>query len=860
MDLRPTHQFDPWSADAARLGGAGLNFDDIDFNDPESVFRALGGGGLGGLPIPKAESPDSVRREAKERRDSIFASYAKLHDILERHEDPIQKRWAKKKKAQRLQILLKAWPNMAPNHRPDFEAFLKESEQQRMRGTKYRDWFIWPYINQEDLSRPRLLPLLLNSRGRHHPCTFAGIDATNTKFAFVTKAVVPIFLNEYTMILNGVDEKQPDDYGKLLSWDEHPSNFELAMSQRQFLPGEGLLVLEVQDRLLSFLVKCCTEILHEIPEDQLLSSKYPVQPEPHMKEESETTGFDSLAVLAAEAPYRVPAKLDFGRIESLLGAQAAACEDHLWSLREDPNYFVDKALELEEHRIETLKDYRGRPHPVSQNEAIFWSRILGSLVNSAYMEVEVYNELHRQAKELKALQEKYANVISVKDDLPKEYLKALLKFRFYLNQATKGVLGQLKQSALSSPPMRNLAVRNYPSQSFEESMRDLQTDKIAAAINSRHKMTPVEKRLMWLLRTLWEDGMDLFLASQPIIVDELERLLETEKEASNLISSYVAGLIGQLSIITQCMKQLDCYQPWARSFETLNIDYEDAIKESFAETSKPWAAILRATSERGGWFSSLVRLGKPTGKRFFYPIDKRRTKENVEALRSAESNLDEFWKGVDRIMYKHANNLENTFVRRLLTQSRSLQRTPEWVEPSAPTTSEKGAKPAVADVDDLIIPFSSFFFGLPASPQSEALPAPKTKVKTRGTAATPTEPAATEQPPTSDTTGHKQPTFTVDAKSIKVFRTLFYNPIVTSSPGEIPWNDFLHAMTSTGFMAEKLYGSVWQFRPTNLDVERAIQFHEPHPKGKLTFMMARRIGRRLNRAYGWMGSMFVPEK
>ncbi|KAK3351069.1 LOW QUALITY PROTEIN: hypothetical protein B0H65DRAFT_567970 [Neurospora tetraspora] len=735
---------------------------------------------------------------------------------------------------------------MAPNHRPDFEAFLKESEQQRMMGTKYRDWFIWPYINQEDLSRPRLLPLLLNSRGRHHPCTFAGIDATNTKFAFVTKAVVPIFLNEYTMILNGVDEKHPDEYGKLLSWDEHPSNFELAMSQRQFLPGEGLLVLEVQDRLLSFLVKCCTEILHEIPEDQLLSSKYPVQPEPHMKEESETTGFDSLAVLAAEAPYRVPAKLDFGRIESLLGAQAAASEDHLWSLREDSNYFVDKALELQEHRPETLKDRWGKSYP-----EVFWSRILSSLVNTAYMEVEVYNELHRQAKELQALQEKYAKAISVKDDLPKEYLKALLKFRFYLYQATKGVLGELKQTVMSSPPMRYLSFR------AQGSLRDL--NEVAVAFNPNHKMNPVEKRLVWLLRTLWEDGMDLFLASQPIIVDELERLLETEKEASRMISSYVAGLIGQLSIITQCMRQLDCYQPWARSFETLDIDHEDSIKAAFAETSKPWAAIVRATSEKQGRFYSLVRLGKPACKRFFYPVDKRRTKENVEALRSAEGNLDEFWKGVDRIMYKDANNLENTFVRRLLTQSRSLQRTPEWVEPSVPTADDKGAKPTVANVDDLIIPFSSFFFGLTA-PKPEPTPSPKIKVKTRGTTNAPTEPTATEQPPTPDLTEDKQPIFAVDARSIKVFRTLFYNPNITSSPGEIPWNDFLHAITSTGFMAEKLYGSVWQFRPTNLDVERAIQFHEPHPKGKLTFMMARRIGRRLNRAYGWMGSMFVSEK
>jgi hypothetical protein len=36
-----------------------------------------------------------------------------------------------------------------------------------------------------------------------------------------------------------------------------------------------------------------------------------------------------------------------------------------------------------------------------------------------------------------------------------------------------------------------------------------------------------------------------------------------------------------------------------------------------------------------------------------------------------------------------------------------------------------------------------------------------------------------------------------------------------------------------------------------------IQFHEPHPKGKLQYRDARRYGRRLQRAYGWCGAMFV---
>jgi hypothetical protein len=135
----------------------------------------------------------------------------------------------------------------------------------------------------------------------------------------------------------------------------------------------------------------------------------------------------------------------------------------------------------------------------------------------------------------------------------------------------------------------------------------------------------------------------------------------------------------------------------------------------------------------------------------------------------------------------------------------------------------------------------------------------KAKVKTRGTpAATTTEGVAV---PDETQVEDRQPSFAVDPRALKVFRTLFVEPATTSTPGEIPWKDFLHAMASTGFLARKLYGSVWQFSPTKLDVERPIQFHEPHPHDKIPFTSATRFGRRLNRAYGWVGSMFsVKEK
>lgn len=85
------------------LDGAGLgNLLGVDFNDPASFFKALGGDAGTNLPIPDLMSPEDVRRVAKERTTNIFASHKTLHEMLLRHEATIHKRWTKRNRQQRL--------------------------------------------------------------------------------------------------------------------------------------------------------------------------------------------------------------------------------------------------------------------------------------------------------------------------------------------------------------------------------------------------------------------------------------------------------------------------------------------------------------------------------------------------------------------------------------------------------------------------------------------------------------------------------------------------------------------------------------------------------------------------------------
>jgi hypothetical protein len=98
------------------------------------------------------------------------------------------------------------------------------------------------------------------------------------------------------------------------------------------------MIFEAQARLMAFLVSCCKELLHDIPEaDSTSDDKFDIAAEPQRKSEVRVIGFESLGALAAEAPYRLPAQIDLERVKSLFAAKVSAVEDHLWALCEDPS-------------------------------------------------------------------------------------------------------------------------------------------------------------------------------------------------------------------------------------------------------------------------------------------------------------------------------------------------------------------------------------------------------------------------------------------------------------------------------------------------------------------------------------------
>lgn len=121
---------------------------------------------------------------------------------------------------------------------------------------------------------------------------------------------------------------------------------------------------------------------------------------------------------------------------------------------------------------------------------LFWERVIGNVVTDAYGGLVLWDIISQQLTHLATLQAKYSDSITPTKTLPLEYFKALLKFRYMLEQSKSGPIFQLKTGGPASPYYRSTFVRepHVPG----SNMILLQN------------MTKIDQ-LMWLFSNLWTD-------------------------------------------------------------------------------------------------------------------------------------------------------------------------------------------------------------------------------------------------------------------------------------------------------------------------------------------------------------------
>jgi hypothetical protein len=126
--------------------------------------------------------------------------------------------------------------------------------------------------------------------------------------------------------------------------------------------SDGILVLEIQAKILDFLLGACSVILHD-KKPLFDDSSIPTQPQPESLPDPNHGEWASIWQLTIERPYTVPKKVNLSELLSLAQAALDQSRDHTWPLREDPGYFSRVAHDYLDHLPEKMLDLSGREHP-----------------------------------------------------------------------------------------------------------------------------------------------------------------------------------------------------------------------------------------------------------------------------------------------------------------------------------------------------------------------------------------------------------------------------------------------------------------------------------------------------------------
>lgn len=327
--------------------------------------------------------------------------------------------------------------------------------------------------------------------------------------------------------------------------------------------------------------------------------------------------------------------MDLDELVPLLDASTSAAKDRLWDLREDPLYFSHELLKNKEDRHPEALNKPTIKGPPALAERVqddgLWKVVVATVLSEAALRLEIFSQLQQQAKELQALQATFAigARVPLPDELPDMYTNCLNTFRALLATTSKMYLAMLTVAGPPSSALRRFFGRcaSHPS-------------RCAYHLKQGAAKTKVEKRMLWLLQALCEDGANLSLAGLPFTVDELERLLQADAEAGRMITPHLFELIGELSVISHCLDQVDKHISYARVYVA-----EGQKRDIDAEVFKRLGPCRSVSySFQPQKFPEAARVVDPFKRTFRYPILKHRTRENVASLQEAEQNLDGFWK------------------------------------------------------------------------------------------------------------------------------------------------------------------------------------------------------------------------
>ena len=783
------------------------------------------------LPIPKKLSYEEIAQHAARFSKSIFVDWTKLNAIVKRFEPAIQKRWLKKNLDQKRSILLKAWPDIPKTHRPDFVGFRNVRKQAPRSRTLLSAAYLWPYINLEDLQGHNHLLMFLNSRGRNLPDLFLSADVEAAHLGRGWH----LHMEEDLMSMQFFGQRSPRSYGKLGTKDD------LGMIQRsdcRYHPALGLLGLEIQAGIYEFLLACAKHILHDVDASQYFLA--PHQPMPLLPEPTKNE-WPSLTAHTLQAPYGAPQQMDLNRLKTLVGARRAAAEDHVWMLREDPGYFLESLKDWKEHDAEMLK------HACNT----CWKTVAARMISDAFTSFQFWHHIYCLLDSMPSMDSQMRRADHTGLRLEWEEEEAWAELLIIIDFMFTVPISLLTSGLPPAPRMRGYYQWDRPLIQWNDNWA------------TKRPLSNAERRVDLLFHGICcHEQRNLHSLNH--LVQEVQYMIDTDSEAGQLVDSWLLTHFSDLAMLSELKMRIENLEPWASTWKAIGVHSSLPVQQSahrlFSLDNK-----IRPAMAKGCINSKL--LGDPTDGRFDYPATKRKNQANVKQMRYAEYCLDLFWVEIEKqVKVQCGISLDDVLDSRLL-EPRELYRTPKWKEtfllPAPDTLKHETALSELDANAARLHPMSTIY-------DPVILLTPKTKTKTKGIAATP----PVKEHLSTFTTGQEGTAaestllkIKVPKRAYKVLSALLPSSVESNERTEIAWDQLLQALNIIGLQPEKLYGSVWIFKPKSageckVEMKRSIQFHEPKEVrrgSKIPFHMVRTLGRRLKHAYGWEGGMFERE-
>ncbi|TVY32367.1 hypothetical protein LOCC1_G008893 [Lachnellula occidentalis] len=774
-------------------------------------------------------SDEKARQIAAEKITNINSDLAYLRHQWSSYGKTIMNRWKKKSRDKRAALLKEADPALFEKQ---WVAALFTNRQ--LEGTtqldarKYRNAILLDYLNVDGLkSDPARLMGLVHNRTRYGPEQWALHDNQKLDWSW-NGGMLEIDASNLCMIMHG------PRYGELVSW-------EIKSAHSSEIVGfpRGKLILDAQETLYKFLRRSM-KLLCEGMNQENAGETAPQSNQLDFKR----SGRIDLWSTYINQPFSAPPAFNIEELHSKALARFQQMGDHLWLLQTDPAYLRQV--------IRTAAESFLVGHPI--DEVHKWA------VRDIYTDIWSYwswSWIVEAIENVRAMQTRFRDNIHPGQPLPPEYEQVLQEFELLLESQTRNWARPLPELLAWRPGFKDYF-------KFDHSDPDQVSIEGIVDVPNLMRKDP----LFYILHILPED----FECKKPPSYDMISRWAFLEDHLSTTTPKDAARLDAKLydrysdyAALHELYSLVHLHRPMPKLLEGL----ESLSPEEITKLGRP--SIFRHQIEKileeeyrlphdHEASQLLLRFTKSFD---VHPANEQAKLEHFDSTRKAMSN---FW----------------SIMRRKRQTLLKQKREPRWsseeieadlkiissdAEPEYKVLLESERQKIIHTIERLsrpsnLPPTQTEWGATPtAKLDSKTTSKPKAKAKTRAEEpvpdVSPLALAPEQQAP------QQQLSIPVKATTLRILSMMFSSTADadTDAIGKlVNWDDFVLAMQDAGFTSRQTTGSEVVFQPAESNQwgwGGRINFHKPHPVGKIDRVLLRAMGRRMGRWYGWGEGVFV---